>query len=158
MILLRFIYLTLPNFAGKLLKALNKDGKQETNCNKAKNRQKDTSARPQLAPNSQWRVASEKIGREAHLLAPSSHPTRHGELSKEQNRQKHRFARHGEWSYLGGEQGRLKLPMMTWHKPTGEETSTRHREQRNSRGELMQMGKLINSPRSFLEGRELFIV
>jgi len=53
MILLRFIYLTLPNFAGKLLKALSKEGKQETNCNKAKNRQKDTSARPQLAPNSQ---------------------------------------------------------------------------------------------------------
>ena len=36
MILLRFIYLTLPNFAGKLLKALSKDEKQETECNKAK--------------------------------------------------------------------------------------------------------------------------
>jgi len=71
-IFLRFIYLTLPNFAGKLLKALSKEGKQETNT-----------TRP-------------KIGREAHLLAPNSHPTRHGELSKEQNRQKHRFARHGE--------------------------------------------------------------
>jgi len=52
MILLRFIYLTLSNFAGKLRKALSKDGKQETNGNKAKNRQKDTIARPQLAPNS----------------------------------------------------------------------------------------------------------
>jgi len=62
-ILLRFIYLTLPNFAGKLLKALSKDGKQETKCNKAKNRQKDTFARPQLAPNSPWRVIKEKIGR-----------------------------------------------------------------------------------------------
>jgi len=30
--------------------------------------------------------------------------------------------------YLGGEQGRLKLPRMTWHKPNGEETSTRHGE------------------------------
>jgi len=54
------------------------------------------------------------------------------------------FARHGEWSYLGGEQGRLKLPRMMWHKPNGEETSTRHGKQKNSRGELMQMGKLIN--------------
>jgi len=55
MVLLRFIYLTLPNFAGKLLKALSKEGKQETNT-----------TRP-------------KIGREAHLLAPNSHPTRNGE-------------------------------------------------------------------------------
>jgi len=44
---------------------------------------------------------------------------------------------------------------MTWHKPNGEETSTRHGEQSNSRGELMQMGKLINSPWSFLEGGKL---
>jgi len=103
-------------------------------------------------PTRSGELSKKKIGRKAHLLATSSHSTRHGELSKEQNRQKHRFARHGEWSYLGGEQGRLKLPMMTWHKPTGEETSTRHGEQRNSRGELMQMGKLINSPWSFLGG------
>jgi len=111
-----------------------------------------------------------KIGRKTSLLAFNSHPTRHGELSKEKNRQrgtfarhqlapcspwrvskgknrqKHRFARHGERSCLGGEQGRLILPRMTWHKPSGEETSTRHGEQRNSRGELMQIGKLINSP------------
>ena len=33
---------------------------------------------------------------------------------------------------------------MTWHKPSEEETSTRHGEQKNSRGELMQMGNLIN--------------
>ena len=130
MVLLRFIYLTLPNFAGKLLKALSKEGKQKTNT-----------TRP-------------KIGREAHLLAPNSHPTRNGELSKKQHRQKQRFTRHGEWSYLGGEQGRLNSPLMTWHKPTREETSTRNGEQRNSRGELMQMRKLINNPWSFLK-REL---
>jgi len=76
MILLRFIYLTLPNFAGKLLKALSKEGKQETNCNKAKNRQKNTSAHPQLAPNSQWRVIKEKNRQRGtfarHKLAPYS--------------------------------------------------------------------------------------
>ena len=66
------------------------------------------------------------------------------------------FARHGKWSYLGGEQERLILPRMTWHKPSEEETSTRHGEQRNSRGELMHMGKLINSPWSFLEKKESF--
>jgi len=71
-ILLRFIYLTLPNFAGKLLKALSKDGKQETKCNKAKNRQNNTFARHQLALNSPWRV------------------------NKGKNRQKHMFARHGK--------------------------------------------------------------
>ena len=103
-------------------------------------------------PTRSGELSKEKVGREGHLLATSSHPTRHGELSKEQNRQKHRFARHGEWSYLGGEQGRLKLPMMTWHKPIGEETSTRHGEQRNSRGELMQMGKLIKNLDHFLKG------
>ena len=74
-------------------------------------------ARHQLALNSPWHV------------------------NKRKNRQKLMFARHGEWSYLGGEQGRLKLPRITWHKPNGEETSTRHGEQKNSRGELMQMGK-----------------
>ena len=62
---------------------------------------------------------------------------RHGELTKEKNRQNGMFARHGEWIHLGGEQGRLKLPWMTWHKPNGEETLTRHGEQKNSRGELM---------------------
>jgi len=100
---------------------------------KEKNRQRGTFARHQLALNSSWRV------------------------NKGKNRQKHMFARHGEWSYLGGEQGRLILPRMTWHKPSGEETSTRHGEQRNSRGELMQMGKLINSPWSFLERSKLLL-
>jgi len=97
LILLCFIYLTLPNFAGKLLKALSKDGKQATKYNKAKNRQNNKFARPQFALNSPWRVSKEKkIGREACLLATSSHSTRHGELTKEKNRQKLMFARHGE--------------------------------------------------------------
>jgi len=96
LILLCFIYLTLPNFAGKLLKALSKDGKQATKCNKAKNRQNDKFARHQFALNSPWRVSKGKIGREAQLLATSSHHTRHGELTKEKNRQEHGFTRHGE--------------------------------------------------------------
>jgi len=83
LILLCFIYLTLPNFAGKLLKALSKDGKQATKCNKAKNRQDNKFARPQFALNSPWRVSKEKISREACLPATSSHSTRHGELTKE---------------------------------------------------------------------------
>jgi len=36
MVLLRFIYLTLPNFAGKLLKAPSKEGKQGTNTTRPK--------------------------------------------------------------------------------------------------------------------------
>jgi len=54
MVPLRFIYLTLPNCAGKLLKALSKEGKQETNTK----RQKIGREAHLLAPNSQWRVAS----------------------------------------------------------------------------------------------------
>jgi len=49
-----------------------------------------------FALNSPWRVSKGKIGREAQLLATSSHPTRHGELTKEKNRQEHGFTRHGE--------------------------------------------------------------
>jgi len=55
MVPLCFIYLTLPNCAGKLLKAQSKEGKQETNTKR------------------------QKIGREAHLIAPNSHPTHNGE-------------------------------------------------------------------------------
>jgi len=58
MVLLRFIYLTLPNCAGKLLKALSKEEKQENKYKKAKDEQKGTFTRPQCAPNSQWRVTS----------------------------------------------------------------------------------------------------
>jgi len=123
--LLCFIYLTLPNFAGKLLKALSKDGKQATKCNKAKNIQNNRFARPQFALK---RVSKEKNRQRGmfarHQLALNS-PWR---VNKGKNRQKLMFARHGEWSYLGGEQGRLKLPRMTWHKPNGEESSTRHGE------------------------------
>ena len=45
MTLLRFIYLTLPNCAGKLLKTLSKEEKQE----KSTKRQKDEFTRLQLA-------------------------------------------------------------------------------------------------------------
>ena len=91
-------------------------------------------------------LAKKKIGREACLLATSSHPTRHGELTKEKIGRSSFLLAMASGVYLGGEQGRLKLPRMTWHKPNEKETSTRHGEQSNSRGELMQMGKLINSP------------
>jgi len=57
MVLFRFIHLTLPNFAGKLLKALSKEGKQETNTTRPKNRQRGTIARPQLAVASHQRKA-----------------------------------------------------------------------------------------------------
>jgi len=113
LIFLRFIYLTLPNFARKLLKALSKDRKQETKCSKAKNRQKDTFARPQLTPNSQWRVIKGKNRQRGTFARHQLTPYSQWRVSKGKNRQKHRFARHGERSCLGGEQGQLKLPMMT---------------------------------------------
>jgi len=58
-----------------------------------KNRQGGKVARHQLATNSPWRVIK---GREEGLLATSSHSARHGELSKEENRQGGMFARYGE--------------------------------------------------------------
>jgi len=45
MVLLRFIYFTLPNCAGKLLKALSKEEKQENKYKKAKDEQKGTFTR-----------------------------------------------------------------------------------------------------------------
>jgi len=98
------------------------------NKKRSTKRQKDEFTRLKLASRSQWRVASTSKSRKAHLLASTSPPTRNGELSKSQQRQKHSFTRHGECIYLGGELGRLNSPLMTWHKPTGEETSTRHGE------------------------------
>jgi len=142
MVLFRFIYLTLPNFAGKLLKALSKEGKQETNTTRPKiGREAQL-----LAPNSQWRAASERNRQRGTFTRPQLAPNSQWRVIKGKHRQEHGFTRHGECSYLGGEQGRLNSPLMTWNKPTGEETSTRHGEQRNSQGELMQMRKLINSP------------
>jgi len=96
MVLLRFIYLTLPNCAGKLLKALSKEEKQEKNTKRQKDEQKGTFTRLQFASRSQWRVASASKSRKAHLLASNSPPTRNDELSKRQHRQKHSFTRHGE--------------------------------------------------------------
>jgi len=96
LIVLCFIYLTLPNFAGKLLKALSKDGKQATKCNKAKNRQNNIFAHLLSSSTRHGELTKGKIGRETCLLATSSHSTRHGELPKEKNRQKLMFARHGE--------------------------------------------------------------
>jgi len=55
MVPLRFIYLTLPNYAGKLLKALSKEEKQETNTKR------------------------QKMSRKAHSLASNSPPVRNGE-------------------------------------------------------------------------------
>jgi len=83
LILLRFIYLTLPNFAGKLLKALSKDGKQETNCKRPKIGRKTHLLALNSHPTRSGELSKKKIGREAHLLAIRSHPTRHGELAKE---------------------------------------------------------------------------
>jgi len=96
MALLRFIYLTLPNCAGKLLKTLSKEEKQE----KSTKRQKDEFTRLQRASSLQWRVASASKSRKAYLLASNSPPTRNGELSKSQQRQKQSFTRHGECIYL----------------------------------------------------------
>jgi len=92
LILLCFIYLTLPNFAGKLLKALSKDGKQATKCNKAKNRQNNMFARLPSSSTRHGELTKGKIGREACLLATSS-PWR---VTKGKNRQKLMFTRHGE--------------------------------------------------------------
>jgi len=96
LIVLCFTYLTLPNFAEKILKALSKDGKQATKCNKAKNRQNNMFACLPSSSTRHGELTKEKIGREACLLATSSHSTRHGELPKEENRQKFMFARHGK--------------------------------------------------------------
>jgi len=65
MALLCFIYLTLPNCAGKLLKTLSNEEKQE----KSTKRQKDEFTRLKLASHSQWRVASANKSKKAHLLA-----------------------------------------------------------------------------------------
>ena len=65
-----------------------------------------------LASNSQWRVAKASKGRKAYSLASNSPPTRNGEWSKSQQRQKHSFARHGECIYLRGELGRLNSSKM----------------------------------------------
>jgi len=50
MVLLRFIYLTLPNYAGKLLKALSKEEKQE----KIQKGRKMSRKAHSLASRSQW--------------------------------------------------------------------------------------------------------
>jgi len=68
MTLLRFIYLTLPNCAGKLLKTLSKEEKQE----KSTKRQKDEFTRLQLAMVSNQRA---NRGRSTVLLAMASAST-----------------------------------------------------------------------------------
>jgi len=78
-----FTYLTLPNFAGKLLKALSKDGKTSNKVQQGKNRQNHMFARLPSSPTRHGELTKGKIGREACLLATSSPPTRHGELPKE---------------------------------------------------------------------------
>jgi len=64
MVLLRFIYLTLPNCAGKLLKTLSKEEKQE----KIQKGRKMSRKAHSLASRLQWRVASASKSRKAHLL------------------------------------------------------------------------------------------
>jgi len=95
MALLRFMYLTLPNCAGKLLKTLSKEEKQEKSTkrqkdeftrlqlamasSKSKQRQESIFTHLQFASSSQWRVAPTSKGRKAYSLASSSPPTRNGE-------------------------------------------------------------------------------
>ena len=57
----------------------------------------------------------QKIGREAQLLAPNSQ----WRVIKGKHRQEHGFTRHGEWSHLGGEQGRLNSPWWRSTNPLG---------------------------------------
>ena len=81
--LLRFIYLTLPNCAGKLLKTLSKEEKQEK---KSTNKGRKMNS---IASNSPWRVAKESKGRRAYLLASNSPPVRNGELHQQARAERH---------------------------------------------------------------------
>ncbi|AES69465.1 hypothetical protein MTR_3g030280 [Medicago truncatula] len=76
------------------------------------------------------------------------------------------LTRHGEWkaSLLAmasgmtreASEGGLASQMLTWHKPNGEETSTRHGKGRSSRGELVQNQNSINSPLNHFIGEIVF--
>jgi len=78
MALLRFIYRTLPNFAGKLLKTPSKE-ENKKKVQKGQEEQKGSFTRLQYASSSQWRATSANKSRKAHSLATTSPPTRNGE-------------------------------------------------------------------------------
>jgi len=127
MALLRFIYRTLPNFAGKLLKTPSKEEKQEKGTKRAGRAERliySPSIRLQFAVASDINKQEQKGSFTRHYLAPNSQ----WRVIKNQQGQKQSFNRHGEYIYLRGEPGRINSSKMTWHKPTGEETSTRHGE------------------------------
>ena len=109
--LLRFLYLTLSICAWIDLKTLKKEEEQGKKVQKGRKMKL-------LASNSQWRVA--KAGRHIH-----SPPTLNGKWSKS-----NLLARRVKATQISSE--------LTWHKPTGEETTTRHGECFYSRGELRQ--------------------
>jgi len=76
------------------------------------------------------------------LAKGNSPPTCHGELTC-----------HGEQNYSRGELRWPNLSKLTWQKPTGEESSTRHGEQITCHGEFIKFYKYKRPICSFQWGR-----